>query len=368
MKNLQKLLIVALFGAISFGTFGLSSFLGASAFVLGSMLTPAHSSSLRAGLDLSDINSQLGAYTRKYESKIWANMLNTITLENFMTPVSGVKSQFISKNSSINEVLQPFQKGFQAKGKVSIDAKINKVRHIKADIIFDDIDDLFDSHAAEMADESKERDKWPFIPWVISSHIVPQVQEEMAANSAYGVYSAPTPGTAGASINTVDGLLTEVATDITASNLTPFVTGAITPSNVIDAVEGFVDDIYAAGNVWKKKIKRILLAADIVTMYKRAYRDAYGGNNDYSGMSKTEGVNIATIEGTNIKLVGVDDMVGSQRMIATWDGNLIKMFDKINVPNKINTQLDKRDVIMLLDFFRGYGYKAYNGFFVNDQA
>lgn len=367
MKSLFQILIVALFGAITFGVFGMSPFAGSATAVVGSMLVPQHQSSLRAGLDLSAINSQLGAYIRKYEEAIWTGVFRDITLEKFMTPVMGVKSQYVTRSSTISEILQPHQPQWSPKGTVSIDAKINTVQHIKADVVIDNLDELFDSHAAELADENVERDKMTFIPWLINKHILPKIKQEMAYNSYNGVYAAPaTPGTAGDSVDSVDGLAKIIADDITATHLTPFTTGAITPANIIDLVDDYVD--YIDSTTEGKFIKNILLADELVRMYKRAYKLQYGTSLDYKGMGSFEGMNIAPIDGSTKILIGVEDMNGSQRMISTWDGNLIKMFNKVNTPEKMYTDLDKRDVILFTDFFRGYGYKHYKGVIVNDQA
>jgi len=366
MKSLVKVLLVAFFGAFTFSVYGLSPALGAGLAFAGSIFVPKLSGTLNAGIDLTEINAQLGAYMRKHENKIWSGAFRDITLEKFMTPIMGVKSQYVSRDAKMGKVLQPHQKQWTPKGEIALGAKINAVQHIKADIVIDNLDELFDSHAAELADESVERDKMPFIPWLVNENILPQIKEEMAYNSYNGVYLAPTAGTAGASEDSVDGLATIIAADITATNLTPFTTGVISASNIIDLVDDYVD--YIDSTPYGKFVKTILLADELVRMYKRAYKLEFGTSLDYKGMGSFEGMNVAPIDGSQKKLVGVEDMNGSQRMIATWDGNLIKMFNKVNTPEKMFTDLDKRDVILYTDFFRGYGYKHYRGMFVNDQV
>lgn len=366
MKNLVKVLLVAFFGALTFSVFGMNPFLGSSLAVGGSLLIPQQSSALRAGIDLSAINAQLGAYMRKHEAKVWPGLFKEITLEKFMTPVMGIKSQYVSRGAKMGKVLQPHQKQWTPKGDIEIDAKINSVQHIKADIVIDNLDELFDSHAAEFADESVERDKMPFIPWLVKENILPGIKQEMAYNSYNGIYLAPTAGTAGASEDSVNGLAKVIADDITATNLVPITTGVISASNIIDLVDDFID--YLDATPYGKFVTNILMADDLVRMYKRAYKLEFGTSLDYKGMGSFDGLNIAPIDGSSKKLVGVDDMNGSQRMVATWNGNLIKMFNKVNTPEKMYTDLDKRDVILYTDFFRGYGYKHYRGMFVNDQA
>lgn len=364
MKNLllmSKTLLVAFVGAIVFSVFGLSPFAGAAASVTGSMLMSPDKSSAFTGINLTDLAAQLGAYSLQVEKKVWAKVQQGITLENYLDKVPNVTDEYAVTNASFSEVLQPWQSGFQPKGTASFNARKNKVRQIKGDVLIDEIDEIHRQYISYMAGaENDDRQKWPLVPFIVNELIVPKVQAEMAVNSVSGVYAAPTPGTPGASIASTNGLLTEIAADITATDLVPIVTGALTPANIIDGIEGFVDDIPSE---WKSKIKRIILAEDLVTMYQRAYRVEFGTTLTYSGMTK-----MPKVDGTNIELVGIPEMNGSQRMIATYDKNLIVMMNKIDRPTRLNAQTMYRDVVLMLDFFRGYGYRTFDGMFVNDQA
>lgn len=366
MKTIFKMLVLAIVGAFTFSSFGFSASSGSlTAIGLGLLSPKSEASSAYSGLDLSEINAQLGAYARKYDKKIWSMVTREISLENYTRKVSGVSHQYVVPNATTSSILQPFQQGFTPKGGVKLNARVNSVQHFKADLIIDNLHELWQSHLDYMADESKTRDKWPFIPWVINENVVPKIIEEMAFNAVSGEYVAPVAGTPGASAASVDGMLTVISDEITATNITPLTTGIIAEANIVDKVDGFIDDISADNPKWKRMIKNILMSDDLVTMYKRAREDQHGQNMDYKGM---EVENKVKVRGSNIYLVGIPEMNGSQRMIATYDGNLLTMYDKIARPNGLDVQLEKRDVCLLMDAKRGYGFGTYDGLFVNDQA
>ena len=312
------------------------------------------------GLDLSLLNAQLGAYMRKFEKDIWRLVTKDIEFEKYMRKVSNVTDEYVISTGSMSEVLQPFQSTWTPKGTTTFDPRINKVRQIKADVLIDNIDDIYRTYLAYLADEDIDRSKWPLVRYIVEQLIVPKMRAELAELSVNGKYAAPTPGTPGASIDSVDGILTIIDDEITASNLTPIVTGAMNQSNIIDKLE--VDFYDQLPSEIQKLPGQIFVSENLRKTYWRAYRNEYGGNTNYTGTEKV------FLDGTRKELVGIPEMNGSQRIIHTTPGNMLLMYDKIYTPNNMQVQLEKRDVILLTDFKRGYGFGTLAEVFVNDQA
>jgi hypothetical protein len=311
------------------------------------------------GFSLTDINAALGAYARKFESKIMTGIFNKIQLENYCRKVSGVTDEYAIKSATQSDVLQAFQHAWTPKGTTSFHALINKVRQIKIDYEIKEIDDLYKSFAAEMADETKIRSKWEFVKWIVENQIMPKIAEEMDYNSYNGVYTAPTPGTAGSSVGSVDGFKTVIEGLITSADITPVATGAITPTNILDKVESFVDDLPAK---YRNMKAPILMSSTNARRYWRDYRANFGGNSDYTGKNNLK------VDATNKMIIGIDAMEGSDRFIHTPKNNMLVMFDRIDNISKLETQLDKRVINLLGDFKRGYGFGDLNLLYVNDQA
>ena len=312
-----------------------------------------------AGFNLAGFTATLGAYMRKWDKTIQFMMFHNIQLENYMTKKSGITDEWISASSSVDEVLQAHQPGWTPKGTVTIKARLNKVRNIKFDITLDDLDELFKTFIGFMADETKKRKDWPFVRFVVEQHILPKIREEIDHNSYNAVYVAPTPGTAGASIETVDGLGTIITNEIAAGNIVPIATGVISGSNILDRVESFIDSLPKKYSNMKAPL---LMSSSNARKYYRDYRQNFGGHNSYNGKDNLK------VDATNVKIIGIDTMEGSNRFIHTPKYNLEVGFDKVYVPEMMEIETAKRQVNIYGNLKRGYGIKHFEPMFVNDQA
>lgn len=314
---------------------------------------------MAAGVNLTDLNAALGAYMRKNSNLIFSRFFRGIQFESFMTPVAGIQDEYTHANSNSTELLQPFQCQWTPKGEISFSGFVNKVRQIKMDYNLGCIDELFQSYIGFLAEEGVDRKQWNFVKFIIQEEMLPKIREEIDEMSWKGVYAAPTPGTPGASLDSTDGVGTIIVNEITATNIVPIPTGAITASNILDAVETFVDTL----PLNYRNIKEpIFMSSTNARRYWRDYRANFGSNNNYSGKDNLK------VDATSKDIIGIDAMEGSDRFLHTTSKNLIKMYDKIILPNGFEVQKDKREINILTDFKRGYGFKRLDEVFVNDQA
>ncbi len=311
------------------------------------------------GFDLTNIDAALGAYARRFAPEIMQQIFQKVDLEKYTRKISGVTDEYAITSSSVSEVLQGYQHAYTKKGAADFTAVINRVRHIKIDYTLSELDDLYQSYLAWMADESLTRDKWPFVKYIISKLIIPKAAEEMNHNSYHGVFVAPTADVAGPSIATVDGFGKVIADLITATTITPIATGAITDTNIFDKVESFVQDVPVK---FRAKPWDILMSTTNAARYWKDYRNTNGANANYTGIENLK------VDGYQKRIIGIDAMEGSDRFIHTEPGNMLTMYDKINMLNNLEVQKDKRDVILMGDFKRGYGFGDAEKLFVNDQA
>lgn len=175
-------------------------------------------------------------------------------------------------------------------------------------------------------------------------------------NTAYlGSYNAS--GSTAAAIAT--GWGTTIAAEITATNLTPVVTGAITTSNAVDKVELVVKD--AQVKPWMRK-KGMIVYVSFATFDK--FVAHYRTLNGYQYIPSVNGE--YKIDGVNAILKPVSWMGTSSRIIATVVGNLCTGVDKDNV---VVAATARRNIIEARPMFPvGFQIADLEAIVVNDQA
>jgi hypothetical protein len=174
-----------------------------------------------------------------------------------------------------------------------------------------------------------------------------------------GDYVAPTTGTAGNAIDSMNGLLTIVADEIADSNLTPIVTGSISAANAVTRFETFMDGI---DPLVANKGGRILCSTTVARFYKKHYRTLFGATNDQAAKNNLK------MDEYNVEIVPINGFGTSQRLVFSQPGNLIHLYDKLVSPTGFNVQQDKRNVAIFADWHCAIGFQSLQGIFVNDQA
>jgi len=327
-------------------------------FVAGAFFASLPKHAAADGVDVSAIATQLGQYVFLNKTKIWTTLKQGLEWEQFMTKVPNWKGKSAYLNSTQSEVTQPYQSAWTPKGTATWHPYISESFHMKIDYALGDMNNLYDGWVEFMSDETKERKDWPFVRWIIDESIIPKVMEELNIISARGVYAAPTPGTAGGFMTSADGHLSIITREITAGNLVPIVTGAITTSNAVDKTELFLDTIPELETL---KGGTVFMSKGNAKKYMRNYRTLFGSTN-----SKDSKGNLK-MDDFEINVQGVAAFGSSQRMLFTPKENLLLLYDKIAVPNQISVQQNLRVVSLLSDFWRGYGFGTLQRLYVNDQ-
>jgi len=234
IKTLSMSFVAMLFGALVALVSGFNPAYGAVISFAGSTIAQAPAGSLHAGVDLSAVVSDLGAYLQvpKTALEIWSRLFTGLELNPYLTKKGGVTGSYAGVASSTSELMQPFQQGFTPKGTTTFTPFMNQVYRAKVDFLLDNIDDVVGSWLMFLHDENVERQNWPLVRFIVEKELLPKLVEEMNAAMCRGVYVAPTAGTAGTSLGTMNGLLKIVADQITATALTPIATGTIAASTV----------------------------------------------------------------------------------------------------------------------------------------
>jgi hypothetical protein len=157
-----------------------------------------------------------------------------------------------------------------------------------------------------------------------------------------------------------DGFGTVIAAEITAVNLVPVVTGAITTANAVDKVEMVAEAVPAWMREEGKPAYFIHCSFNVLDKYKKHYRATYGYHfkPDETGGYKLDGI--------NAYLVPQAFMGSSQRLIATIDGNLVVGTDIERV--EVHATL-RRNIIEVRQMMPlGVQIQDLDAIIVNDQA
>lgn len=309
--------------------------------------------------DITAVNTALNAYINVNKSKIWTDVKNGLELSQYCTRIRGVHGEHAEMTARVGEVLQAFQKAWTPKATVSFEPLISRSFHIKADFPLDDLDVIWGSFIDFMGDPNIQRKDWDISKFIVTQLMVPQMYNDLNAASADAVFVAPTPGTAGATSAMMNGLLTVTENHITAGDFTPITTGTIDNTNAVENLEDFVKQIDPKYRPNNRKTT-ILTGDDVVNAYKENLQ------NQYSVPLPNNVSNSVMLRNRNIELVGISSFGASQKLIHCPKENILEFMD--GSPENLETQVDKRVINVLTDFWFGYGYASAVGVSVNEQA
>lgn len=156
-----------------------------------------------------------------------------------------------------------------------------------------------------------------------------------------------------------DGWGTIIAAEIVATTIVPVATGAITNANAVTQVELVADAVDVA---MKANGFKILCSFNVLEKYRKHYRtlNAFGFNKNEKGMYQLDGINAT--------LVPCSFMGSSQRLVATYDSNLVFGTDTEKLSNYPTPHLNLMQNRILFPAgcqIRDIGAEVFK---VNDQA
>jgi hypothetical protein len=373
MKKIFKLAtsITLLFLAFALGSsagnaFGIDGTLTGSLFTAGALIANNPVGALANGISLSGVNpvdivSDLSKYMaiESNQMNFFRQLRNGLELAPYVKSIGNQRGNYVGVSSSTSELLQAFQQGWTPKGTTSFVGYNNEIFKLKMDFILDNIDAITDSWLFYLSQENVERKDWPLVKYIMEMELLPKVTEELNTAMCKGNYVAPTAGTAGNAIDSMNGLLTIVADEIADSALTPIVTGSISAANAVTRFETFMDGI---DPLVANKGGRILCSTTVARFYKKHYRTLFGATNDQAAKNNLK------MDEYNVEIVPINGFGTSQRLVFSQPGNLIHLYDKLISPSGFNVQQDKRNVAIFADWHCAIGFQSLQGIFVNDQA
>ena len=196
---------------------------------------------------------------------------NSLEIETMIDSVYCLET-YAEPNVDFKNLIQAYQGGFTPSGLVNVGAHSNKLQSMKTDLQFNEeqLEKFGNSqfplyHPA--GDATLEDNQ--FIQKLLNELFFEGWKDELNLVSIKGIRVAPTPGTAGTVLGSVDGF-EKVFTDLnTSGDLNTINTGAITEADIYDQIQAALDVI-------PKTISRqggcIYLSPTQAVWYSRAYK------------------------------------------------------------------------------------------------
>lgn len=160
-----------------------------------------------------------------------------------------------------------------------------------------------------------------------------------------------------AAVDLCDGWGTIIAAAITATTLTPVVTGAIAPTDAVTKVETLAEGV----PTWMREMGFMIYSSyNLFDKYKKHYRTLNGFGFEKSATGEY------MLDGINAKLMPVSWMGTSQRLIATVPGNLVFGTDIEQITLHATPHLNILNIRQMMPV--GCQIQDLEAIVVNDQA
>lgn len=320
-------------------------------------------------ISASDIVSEFGAYYRPEGQNL--QRLRKRIYQRTKTPsiargIQTTESVYRHATSSVTEVVQPFQVGWTPKGDTNFTPREITLRRIKIDQKYYP-DEIVESWLGFLANlDDADRKNWPIVRYVWEELVMSRKEQDLEMKAYYqGVYVAHTPGTAGTTKQSMDGLRIQAreAVDNGGKDYTSIV-GNLTAATIFDQVEQFASKILDDNQelIDNGVNVHLCMSKKWFVKYLQDKRNTLGSNVNYEADKMT----VDFMD--NIKLVGLPSMANFDDLLAFPDFNLVHCYNRLTPPTPV-METSQREVSLYTDWREGLGF-VFNEyvFFVDNGA
>lgn len=317
-------------------------------------------------VNIESTAAALNQFMVRYGTRIHQKLKQGLEFERNVPRVRA-EYAYSGQDVTVSSLLQPYQVAFTPNNTESFDGITSYLRPLKVDLQFsaEQLEKFFSKWKANWFDTDPEEIRAKYAGYIIGQHILPQVTEELNLASWAGQYVAPTAGTAGAVLASVDGYRVNLADHINDGRLTPITTGALVSTTMVEQVREFCAGIpepyrYRTGKLYMSKT------------HAQAYADNY--QSLYPSRKVTEEMPnelYLRVDHYNKTIVGVTAMEGSNRIICQFDdldGMIVG--EREGKPSffQFRFQAFDRTLKCFAEIYRFYNWETCLHTFVNDQA
>lgn len=367
-SNISSILYMILLGGIIAITAGLdpswtivtciaiAAFMNIPSAVLGANVS---------SIDLSALNTVLGAYCREFADDLISDLLIDDSLADDFNVYDDIQDELALPNLSATGLVQPGNDlVFNPKANaLKFGARILKVRPCKVDLQI--VPSLLEK--SWLGHKKSSTDPWdiPFEQF-IWDYIIGKAKEDIRLNGLFkGVYNpaGENPG------DCLDGWL-KVAADAITAGLPPVLTGPIDSDNVVDSLLAVYDGL---GEKYKNKPSMMKAAPQIFDWYSRKFTPVVNpvlvATDVAARLATPQIMDKMLLAGTNAILYREPGLGTSQRVIVTPQENWAYGCNTID-NFSFKTEQFERTIKVMIDFKVGVNFaQTFAGAIsVNDQA
>lgn len=288
-------------------------------------------------------------YVRTYADSLFCELFYGFKTAQLAQMFEGIKGEHVLTQLEIGENLaRRWNKDFEP----LIDAATHKPRVIKTvlnKVDFDVVPQEYEfSYMGALRKKGQNPADWPVQAYVMEK-VLAKLMQEFEVASWQAVEEA-VPSAGDYLRQTFNGILTIIVNAITAGDITPVSTGAITGSNIIAKLRDMWSDV---STVYKENGTDIFMSYANYDLFRIAYKDAYKvdpafieiTNAGYRGLEYELG-------NGNTRIIPVNGMGSSNRIVITPRENLALAIDS---PSDVmfNVESDKRVLNFWMDFRMG---------------
>lgn len=308
----------------------------------------------------------LNQFNQRFSNKIHDAMRQGLEFESVL-PFVQADYAYTGQEVAIGDTLQPYQHQFTPQNEETFDGITSYLKPLKVDLLFtaEQLEKFFNKWRAEWFKPDPADIQVTYAQYVIQNHILPKVTEELNLVSWDGEHAAPTPGTPGAILESVDGFRKAIETHIADNRLSPITTGAIVPSTLVDQVREFCREV---PEPYRYKMGKIFMSKTNAQYYADNYQDLFPSRK----VNEEEQDKLyLRVDHYNKTIIGVTAMEGSDRMVMVFD-NAESMIigERIGYPRYFNFRFEPEDRTLkcFSEIYRFYNFETCKHCFVNEQS
>jgi len=314
----------------------------------------------------------LNDHSRMFSTEIQTKTRVGLEMENLLPQRMSTGEYYVVENAEATELLQPYQGAFTPKGEVTHSENSIRVRPVKLDMEFTEIqlEKWWNSFMVSRFDVEKDPESWTFPRYIFERELLPKFQNDLNRIAWLGQYAAPTPGTPGDAVDSVDGFKKIIADSITslaipAANV--ITTTALSSSNARGKIELFLDSI---PEEITSKGGRILCSPTIRRYYFRDYRGEF--TQSPGPFPTNNAPRQVFVDDYNVSIEAVTTMAESGRIIFLPNNRPNNMVWVSRTGSPVYPQMifksQARVLQMYATIYRGYGFEYPQEIFVNEQV
>lgn len=317
-------------------------------------------------ITINTVGTALGQYCVQYGRQFNQDVRQNLELDTMLPRVScdyAYQGQDIEHSS----VLQPYQKAFTPNNSATFDGVLNILQVGKIDLEYDwdEIQVFMDKWRCNWFQAGKAEQEWNFPRFMINEIVMKQFFEDVNIASYSGEYQAPTAGTPGNYLDTFTGFNTYISQFILDGLLVPITVGALTDTTAVDQVKAFCKQLpllvrYKKGTIYMSKTDAQKYADHYEVKYPN--RKVVEEQHDRQYLK---------VDHFNKKIVGLDCMEGSGRMILILDGLpslVVGTKTGMSPFPQLRFHVYDRTLHVLGEFWRFYGFETLKHLYVSDIA